>query len=221
MTLPPPPAQNKLQACISRFVHQLERTQSYLELVLPVFPDADDDPNRQYCLQTIVLMTHTFMEEYFRSIVTLGTMWNPDDVRRYMASRDAQRAAEYEEMPSGRLGHVVARAMVSFGNRAAKLKGILGALTTSGPFANDWAEEKCLDLVAVRNIITHQGGWPTGDDVPHVRSTDVIAKRAIVANATFYELRIGRQFVVDVLAAVTLSTMAMEQALNSDPRYRL
>lgn len=217
----PPPAQHKLQACISRLTHHLERTRHYLDLLVPVLPEDEEDSNRQFFFQTIILMIHTFMEEYFRCIVSLGTFWFAPDVRAYMAAQYPARAQSYQEMPAGLLSRDVARREVSFGRKFEKLKGILHVLTTTGPFTDAWAETLCLDLVAVRNIITHQGGWAEKSNVPTVTSPHVIVLDASIGSAEFYRLKIGKQFVVDVLSALVLSSLSMETALRNDPRYRL
>ena len=217
----PAPAQHKLLACPSRLTHHLERTRNYLDLVLPVMPQDEDDPNRQFFFQTIILMIHTFMEEYFRCIVSLGTFWLAPDVRNFMTTEYPKRAQEYQVMPAWALSRNVARTEVSFGRKAEKLKGILGVLTTTGPFADTWAETLCLDLVAVRNIITHQGGWAEKTNVPTVTSPQVIVLDASIGSAEFYRLKIGKQFVVDVLSALVLSSLSMETAFRNDPRYRI
>ena len=219
-SLPPPPAQHKLLACASRLTHHLKRTRNYLDLVLPVLSQEEEDPNRQFLFQTIVLMIHTFMEEYFRCIVSLGTFWFAPEVRSYLVSQYPKEAEAIETMQVGALMHRAQRE-VSYKEGAARLKGILAILTNAGPFADDWAEGVCTDLVAVRNIITHQGGWPTERDVPTVKSSHVLVADASVASVRFYRLTIGKQFVVDALSALVLSSLSMETALRNDPRYRI
>jgi hypothetical protein len=219
--IPAPTPKNKLLACLSGFVHQLKRTRDYIDVVVPALPVAEDDERVQFFRQTIVLMLHTFLEEYFRCIVSLGTFWNADDVRTFMASRYPNEAHTYEEMPAFELARVVARREVSFNNGAAKLKAIIRLLTNASPFANDWAQSKCLDLVAVRNIITHQGGLATDSNLPTVKSPDVIVAGKALGQATFYHLSIGRRFLSEVLEALAASTTAMEVALTEDPRYQI
>jgi hypothetical protein len=126
----------------------------------------------------------------------------------------------FEAMPSAVLMRTAKRE-VSFRDSGQKLKDILAVLTTAGPFADDWSESKCLDLINVRNIITHQGGWAEESNVPTVRSPDVIVQKGVVGKATFHELRISRQFLADVLVAMGRSVAKMEAALNDDPRYSL
>ena len=104
-----PPRSNKLLAAISRFTHQLERTRAYVAVVRPALPKADDDPNVQYCLQTVILMLHTFLEEYYRHLVSLATFWEPDAVRAHLAKRYPQQAMAFETMPAPALARKVER----------------------------------------------------------------------------------------------------------------
>jgi hypothetical protein len=197
----------------------IRRTKSYLDLVLPVFPSDEDDPNRQFLMQTIVLMIHTFMEEFFRCVVSIGTFWSADEVRGYLAAEYPKEAEAIDVMNAGALMRRAQRE-VSYGQRAAKLKGILGVLRISGPYSADWVEVACSDLIAVRNIITHQGGWPSENDVPKVTSPHVfVANESGPASVRFYRLRIGNQFIVDVLAALLTSTVAIEASIRNDQRY--
>lgn len=218
--IPPPPKQNKLQAATSRFIHQLDRTRAYLDAALPALKAPEDDPNVQYCFQTIVLMLHTFLEEHYRLLITTATFWEADAVRAYLVKKYPDEALTIEAMPAGQLARRAAREASSFGGDAKKLKAILTLLFTAGPFADEWAETKCRDMVNVRNIITHQGGWADESNVPTVKSPDVIVKKEI-GSAGFYQLRISRQFLSDVLVATGQSVAKMEAALNEDPRYKI
>jgi len=226
MTLPAPPVRHKLQACTSRFLHQLKRTQSYVDVVLPALKaESEDDDNLQYCLQTLVLMLHTFLEEHYRWLVSLASFWQTEDVRRHLMSRhlmsSPDKARSFEEMPAAQLCRVAAREVSSFKDNAKKLRAIFKVLFQCGPFADDWADSKCRDLVAVRNIITHQGGMAEESNLPAVKSPDVIVTSSVIGSATFYRLRISRAFMMDVLTALGRSVQAIDTSLKQDPRYRL
>jgi len=216
-----PSRRHKLQGAISRFVHQLDRTKSYIALVVPVLPDDDADPNRQYCLQTVVLMLHTFMEEYFKILVSLLVFWRAPDARTYLAQRYPDRASMYVDKSAPELMKTVPHSEVSFRNRASKLRGILTSLTDAGPFADEDSATVCLDLVAVRNIITHAGGWPSSEHIPTVSSPHVFVETDSVGSVPIYKLQIRRQFLTDVFLALGQSIQGMETALLADPRYRL
>lgn len=204
-----------------RFSHQLQRTKSYLDTVIPTLKGTDEnDSNLQFCFQTIVLMLHCFMEEHFRLLVSLATLWRPDDVRRYMARRYPEQAERYEETSAFKLMSQVVRE-VTFKDDARKLKAISALLFSRSPFADDDAEAKCLDLIRVRNILTHQGGLVEDDDLPRLHSPDVVVKRADDGTLAFRDLYIQPVFLLDVLAALGRSVAAIDESLKADPRYSL
>jgi len=202
-----------------RFAHQLQRTKSYIEAVIPPLKDHEEaDANLQFCFQTIILMLHTFMEEHFRLLVSSATLWRTDDVRRFMAQRHLDHTARIEETPAFELMKQAARE-VSFRDGARKLKAIFAVLFTVGPFADPDAEAKCFDLIQVRNIITHQGGLLEDNDVPQLRSPDVVVKRTPEGSLVFRQLQIQPEFLLDALAAMSRSVAAIDESLKDDPRY--
>jgi hypothetical protein len=219
--IPPPPVHHKLEGCISRFAVQIGRAQRYVNAILPALSGGDDDENVQFFFQTVVLMLHAFLEEYFRGIVSLGTLWCADEVRAYMAATYPTEAAGFETMEGLKLGSTVAKREVSFRQHAKKLRGILGVITTAPPFADAVADANCHDLIAVRNIITHQGGLTDESDAATVKSPHVVIAREPVGQAVFYRMRIGRAFLVDVLHSLKASLQNMEAAMLADPRYRI
>ncbi len=219
--IPSPPGKHRLEACTSRFAHQLDRTRAYLDVVAPAIgSQAEADQNRQYCFQTIVLMIHTFMEEHYRLLVSLATLWRPDDVRRYLAPRRHEQAAEIEETAAFALMKI-ARREVTFRDKGKKLKGIFGLLFQVGPFADLDAESKCFELIRVRNIITHQGGSLEGDDLTQFSSPEVVVRGQTAGSLVFHHLDIQPAFFTSVVGALGRSVAAIDQSLKQDPRYSL
>ena len=204
-----------------RFSRQLQRTKSYLETVIPTLQGVDEnESNLQFCFRTIVLMVHCFMEEHYRLLVSLASLWRPEDVRRHLAARYPDQAERYEETPAFQLMRQVVRE-VSFRDDARKLKAVFSVLFSIGPFADEDAEAKCLDLIRVRNILTHQGGLIEDDDLPQLHSPDVVVKRKTDGTLAFRDLHIQPVFLLDVLAALGRSVAAIDESLKRDPRYCL
>lgn len=216
--IPPPPKQHRLTAAVSRFATQLQRTNSYFQIVRRALPPGDQDPNVQYLFQTVVLMLHTFLEEYYKHLIRVATFWQADAVRDYLMSRNAEHAMQIEEMPVGQLANYATN-QVSFRNHASKLRGILGVLITAPPFADSRAESKCLDLVRVRNVITHQGGQPDDEAAKTIESPDVIVRRETGLGGTFYSLHINEPFMREVLLDLSRSVQRIETELVKDSRY--
>lgn len=221
MTIPEPPRQHRLVACTGRFLHQLTRTKTYIETVIPALGNGkDSEENLQFCFQTIVLMLHSFMEEHFGMLIGLATIYCPGDVRRYLASRHVDKADQIEETPAVQLARH-ARREVAFRQKARKLKGIFEIAFSVGPFADAEAEANCLDLIQVRNIITHQGGLIEGDDLPQLHSPDVVVKTTTIGSITYPQLHIQPAFLLQVIASLVRSVASIDESLRQDPRYSI
>jgi hypothetical protein len=218
--IPPPPKQHRLTAAVSRFATQLTRTNSYFQRVRQALPQGDADPDVQYFFQTIVLMLHTFLEEYYKHLIRVATFWQPDPVRDYLMSRYREQAEQIEELAVAQLSNYAAN-QVNFRNHAAKLRGILGVLITAPPFADAEAESKCLDLVRIRNVITHQGGQPDAEAAQTIESPDVILGRETGLAGTFYQLHINERFMRETLTSLGRSVQRIETALTTDARYSI
>jgi len=221
VTIPPPPPQHRLSAAISRFAFQLQRTKAYLAAVMPGLatgPEAEE--NRQYCFQTIVLMLHTFVEEHYRLLLSTATFWRAEEVRAYLAKRYHEHAKTIEEMPAPELMRRVQKE-VAFGKDGKKLKSIFELLFAVEPFADADAESKCLDLVRVRNVITHQGGLVEEADVSQLTSPAVVVRGEGTGQPVFYKLSVQPQFFSDVLHALGRSVAKIDESLKHDSRYAI
>ena len=220
MTLPPPPGRHRLEAAIGRYRFQLQRTHRYIDAVLPAIKDqAESDPNLQYCFQTLALMLHTFMEGHYRLLLSLATLYQPDEVRAYLARKYPDEAERFEEMPAFRLMQETRRE-VSFRKKGRRLKSIFALLFSVGPFADADAEAKCLDLIEIRNVITHQEGFLEDSNLPNLRSPDVVVHKEAIGSTVFHELRIQPVFLTDALFAFGRSVDAIDVSLKQDPRYK-
>ena len=210
---------HKLTGCVSRFIFQLDRSNEFLGLVATVIPDDDTDLNRQYLYKSTILMVQSFFEEYLRCIVATATFYKTPSVRVHLAEgqQDPDRFAVMSAAEVTR----AAQDRVKFEDGAGQLKRIFGVLTGGSPFANDDAEQKCLDFANVRNIIAHAGGWPTEGHVPAVKSSNVIIESAEIHGSKFYRLQIGRNFFGEALAAMALSVTSLETRVASDPELSL
>lgn len=219
--IPAPPGRHRLEACTSRFRHQVERTRAYLEAIMPALgTQAEGTEHRQYCFQTIVLMMHTFVEEHYRWLISQAILWRADDVRRYLAKRRPEQAEQIEEMNAFRLMKF-ARKEVTFRDDGKKLKSIFALLFTVGPFADPDAESQCLEFVRVRNIITHQGALIEDDDLTQLKTPEVVLRRETAGTFVFHHLDIQPAFFSSVLRALGRSVDAIDESLKQDPRYSL
>jgi hypothetical protein len=208
-------ATHNLSACAARFSFQLQRAVDFLQRVAPCVPEEDSEPLRQYLYQSTILMLHSHFEEYLRCIVALATFYKAPAVRGHLA--EGQPDPDRFAVMSAAELMKTAQNRVSFENGARTLKRLFVVLTGGSPFADDIAEEKCLDFASVRNIITHAGGWPTEDHAPNVRSANVIVESTQVHGSKFYRLQISRDFFAEALTSLQRSIAAIESRLASDP----
>jgi hypothetical protein len=182
-------------------------------------PPDDDDPLRQYLYKSTVVMMQSYFEEYVRCIISVGTFWKAPEVRKHLASHspDPER---YAIMPSTQVARE-AQAHVQFERGAAKLKALFAVVTGGSPYADSQAEEQWQDLVVVRNIIVHAGGWPTAGHVETIKSPNAVISSNDIGGTRFYHLRLSGQFFADTVNGITRSLQATEARLAVDPVFAI
>ena len=73
------------------------------------------------------------------------------------------------------------------------------------------------DLVLVRNIIVHSGGWPDNDHPKTIETPDVIVR----VNNFFWKLDINDRFFGEVLAAAGRVGVHLNTLFANHPHFRL
>ena len=132
--------------------------------------------------------------------------------------RRPNHAARIEETPAPQLMKMV-RSEVAFKDEAKKLHAIFACLFSVGPFADDDAQAKCLDLVKARNVITHQGGKLDQEDVPQFASPDLVVRRLTFGDHAVHQLHIQPAFLNGALHAFGRSLVKIDASLRQDPRH--
>jgi hypothetical protein len=212
-------SRHQMTACRNRVLFQIDRAQNYIERVVPILPDDDADPDRQFLYQSTILMLHSFFEEYLRCIVGLGTFWKAEEVRIYLAKGDAD-PDRFRLMKVAELCHH-AQERVRFEKKAVRLKAIVQIIAGRSPFADSEAELKCLDFAAVRNIIAHRGGQADSVCARIIKTPGVTVETGTVGKTKFYKLLIRPSFFAECLTAIARSVEALEEALSKEPAYSL
>jgi hypothetical protein len=212
-------SRHRCAGCTNRAIHQLDRAKAYLARVTPVIADKDEDPNRQFLYQSMVLMIQSFYEEYLRCIVSIGTFWKAPAVRTHLGNQFNDRA-RFDAMPAAEvMRHAQDR--VSFKEDARPLREIMQVIIGRSPFADERNHQTCLDVVNVRNIIAHAGGWPNESHAPNIKTAGVIVTTEAVAGSKFYQLHINRAFFGEALLGLFQSIQTVEQACAADPELQL
>jgi hypothetical protein len=164
------------------------------------------------------MMFQSYAEEYLRCVISAGTFWKAPAVRQHLASMssdpDRILGMPFAEVAKEAQGHV------SFERGATRLKAIFAVITGGPPFADVEAEQQWLDLVAVRNIIAHAGGWPTDAHVVTIRSPNAVLTSKEIGGSRFYRLRLTGQFFADTVTGVSRSLQATEARLAVDSDFK-
>lgn len=205
-----------LMGCRTRAIHQFNRASDFVTLVSPTLSTSDNDARRQFLYQSIIVMVHSFYEEYLRCVISLSSIWKAPALREHLATCLPDRALEISAMPAARIGEL-AQGRLSFEQRAAKLKALMQVICGSAPFADQQNEDTCLDFVLVRNIIVHRGGWPDAEAATQIVTPGVIVDTGSVGSTHFHQLVIGHEFFHNAFGAVGQSLRTIEQALAIDP----
>ena len=109
---------------------------------------------------------------------------------------------------------------MSFDDGGAKLKSLFNVIVGGSPFADQQSERKCLDFVAVRNIIAHRGGWATEVNVPTIKTPGVLLATSTVGTSTFYTMTISKSFFEECLVAIGQSIETVEALIAADPVFQ-
>lgn len=221
MPIGPPPPGHRLEGTVNRFFWHTRRTQAYIQAVAPNVLGKTEASVEQYFLQSLVLMIHSHMEDFFKRSVSSAALLRPTELRQHISMYYPEETVLAETEPIFRLARTAADREVAFGKDAARLKRIFATLFGHAPFADAAAESDCLDLVLIRNLVTHDGAWPDGDDRSRVRRDDIILESGRVGTSTFYKLEISRTFLIDVLAALLRSVQALDGHLRNMPSFRI
>ncbi len=103
MPIPDPPKMpHKLIACPNRFSYQMRRATNYLKLISSSLHSEEQNPQEtlEFCFETLVVMLHTFLEEFYKSMISIATFWYPAEVRTFMMARLPSESLTYEAMPA-------------------------------------------------------------------------------------------------------------------------
>jgi len=211
--------EHRLSGCAARAGFQLELAHEFIRTVAPCLPRDDASPLRQFLYQSSVVMLQSYLEEYLRCVVAIGTFWKTDTVRLHLGEVTKDRD-KFAVMPAPEVGRH-AQGRVSFENDAVRLIALLKVLLGASPFPDDESERLLLDFYRVRNLIVHAGGAPTESHATQLQSPGVVVESNRVGDGVFYRLTLSPEFFAACLAAMSRCIATIEHQAAIDATFAL
>ncbi|MBX7187478.1 MAG: hypothetical protein K1Y01_20205 [Vicinamibacteria bacterium] len=212
---------HRLEGLVNRFCWHIEKTQKYVTVVMPAIKQQDDPGVEQYLFQSLALMLHSYMEDFFKGVIRTAAPNRPMELREHMSTYYSEDIKGSGTLHILELARMAAKREVSFERKAERLKRVFRVLFDADPFCDAEAESDCLDLVVVRNTITHDGAWPDGRVHQSLSRKDIVVETTLVNGASFYTLQIPPQFFANVLAGLGRSVLDLDRQLREHPVYRI
>ena len=209
--------ESKLSVCgiqTANFLARLGRTLQGLQQGIQTLPDLE----RQLLLQMSIIQVHSYLDGFFRCLVTQATFWEPEPARQYLSARRPDQADNIIGLPLASLCAWVKKE-VAFGNGADGLKGVVQALFGISPFGDEKNEWAILDLVIVRNVCVHDLGQVAEAEFRAVRTPGVIVSRGMVGKHELFGLMITPQFITASMLAVAACVAHVSRHVENDARF--
>ena len=211
---------DRYDGCFNRFSFQINKMGKYVSITIPIVEKLKDEDIMQFALEYILLRIVSFIEEFLGCIILIGGCWQEALLRSYFLDFGSDKA-KTDVQGGCNLGSLIhyAKSEISFKNNAKKIERIFRHLFGLSPFPDQKTKDIILDMVLVRNIIIHEGGWPSEQHFRQVRTSGAIKiSRTIKMSAgetSFYKLEItDKKFVLNAVMAV----QSLMQHLNSGIR---
>ncbi len=207
-------ASTKLDGCPNRFAHQTNRLATFAQFVARAARPTDDPSLRDTGVEAIVIMQSAYLDEYLRCLVTQATLRNPAAVREHLQQRgsDEERAGS-QGWNEWQLSRAALR-RVTYKNNWSKLDGIFGVLFGATIWPDEDTGRLLRDLMRIRNVYVHEGGWPGKTHAMEVETKGLIVE----SNRHFFKLNV-LPFIGEMLMAVTTLAGYAGRLIEKHPRY--
>jgi hypothetical protein len=108
----------------------------------------------------VVVAVVAYLEEFLTCVVGLASFHRPAVAREYLKTNgnEHEKSASETYAPAELMDAMQGR--VSIAKRGKRLERLCAVLLGSPPCPDDDTRRYYCDLVKVRNIIVHAGGWP-------------------------------------------------------------
>jgi len=136
--------------------------------------------------EMVIVTVVADLEGIINCVVGVGAAHREQEFREFLAKQGSEL-----EKPIARtcsLGDLMRFACkrVSFKDRAKRLLRISHVLFDTDPWPDEDTRRYLLDLIRVRNIIVHAGGWPSKEHAADVETPAVIVQ----SNTFFWKLEL-------------------------------
>lgn len=197
---------DQYSACFNRFAFHLDKTVKYVSKVFPKIENTND--MMQFGLENILIRISSFLEEFLGCIILIATGRNEKLVRNYFQVNGSDQVKQ--DIKKGcNLGTLVkhSKSEISFKDEAKKIERIFNHLYSMSPFPDKNTKDMILDMVLVRNIIIHEGGWPNEHHQKQIRNSGAIKISRKInlprREVSFYKLEFtDKKFVYNALNSV-------------------
>jgi len=211
---------DRYDACFNRFSFQITKMGKYVSITIPIVEKLKDKDIMQFALEYILIRIISFIEEFLGCIILIGGCWQEALLRSYFLTHGSDKV-KTDVQGGCNLGSLIhyAKSEISFKENAKKIERIFQHLFGLSPFPDQKTKDIILDMILVRNVIIHEGGWPSEQHFRQVRTSGAIKiSRTIniyVGETSFYKLELtDKNFVFNALMAV----QSLMQHLNSGIR---
>jgi len=186
---------SRYSACINRWGFQNKKAMQFGNLVLPISQKLDNAEMTQFLLESIIIRISCSVEEFLTCIISIATARSESKMKTYFMKYGNEETKR--QIKNGcNLGMLISFAVaeISFKDNAKKFERVFNYLFGSVPFPDQDSKDYFLDMILVRNIIVHSGGWPNVSHARQIRHSNAIKISANIgegkAKHSFYKLEL-------------------------------
>jgi hypothetical protein len=210
------PSNSKLDACSNRYAHQIERLNAFTQAVQDPIAATRDQAVRRTLQEMLIVAVVAHLEEFLTCVIGLASFYREREFRDFLAVEGNEHEKAASQTCNAAHLMRLARRRVTFKKGGKPLARIFEVLLDSRPWPNDDTRRYVCDLVRVRNIIVHQGGWP---DEEHARDVETVGV-VVASHQFFWKLELDA-FIGPALGAAALVGVAVTNEVQQHPRFRL
>jgi hypothetical protein len=224
----------KLDACINGYNHQLTRLAAFTKVIQSVLDLTPFDSKRiigvkpenvvalEVFQESCFVLITIYLEEYLTSLVGVAIINYPDLIRQYLRSEGSPDEKKNVDMYTLRQLTVAGQKRVSFKDRAKRLERIFDVMFGFSPWPDNHTASTIRDLVRVRNILVHSGGWP---EISHFKDMEtpgiVVSTRESddPEEIEFFKLKLY-PFLRNALQAILTQARYVQESLGKHELYK-
>jgi hypothetical protein len=163
----------------------------------------------------VIVAIVAYLEEFLSCVVALACFHREQEFRAFLAANgNDQEKTVSQTCNAGELMRL-ARRRVTFKERGKKVIRICQLLVNAAPWPNEDTRRLVCDLVRVRNVIVHHGGWPDAEHAKDIETPGVI----VPSNKFFWKLELDA-FMRPALTAAATVGATLTKAFEEHPNFK-